>query len=164
MIGFMPAICCFLYVSFLFLCYSFISFLCVKHIFQCVLIPLIFFFFFFLAALGLRCCTRAFSSCGEQGLLFIVVRRLLIAEASLVAEHGLQVRRFQQLQHTGSVFVAHELNSCGSQALEHRLSSCGVRAQLLCSMWVLPGPGIEPVSLALAGGFLTTVPPGKSFL
>ena len=42
-----------------------------------------------MAALGLRCCTRAFSSCGEPGLLFVVVRRLLIAVASLVAEHGL---------------------------------------------------------------------------
>ena len=30
------------------------------------------------------------------------------------------------------------------------------------SMWNLPGPGIEPMSLALAGGFLTTGPPGKS--
>ena len=29
-------------------------------------------------------------------------------------------------------------------------------------MWDLPGPGLEPVSLALAGGFLTTAPPGKS--
>ena len=29
-------------------------------------------------------------------------------------------------------------------------------------MWDLPGPEIEPVSPALAGGFLTTVPPGKS--
>ena len=28
-------------------------------------------------------------------------------------------------------------------------------------MWDLPGPGIEPVSPALAGGSLTTVPPGK---
>ena len=28
-------------------------------------------------------------------------------------------------------------------------------------MWDLPGPGLEPVSLALAGGFLTTAPPGK---
>ena len=28
-------------------------------------------------------------------------------------------------------------------------------------MWDLPGPGIEPVSPALAGRFLTTVPPGK---
>ena len=56
---------------------------------------LIFFFFFnkfiylFLAALGLCCCTRAFSSCSEQGLLFVTVHRLLIAVASLVAEHGL---------------------------------------------------------------------------
>ena len=31
-------------------------------------------------------------------------------------------------------------------------------------MWDLPGPGIEPVSPALAGGFLTTVPPGKPLL
>ena len=28
-------------------------------------------------------------------------------------------------------------------------------------MWNLPGPGLEPVSPALAGGFLTTAPPGK---
>ena len=35
---------------------------------------------------------------------------------------------------------------------------------LCCSMamWDLPGPGLKPVSPALAGGFLTTVPPGKS--
>ena len=43
----------------------------------------------FLAALGLRCCTQAFSSCGEPGQLFIAVRGLLIAVASLVTEHGL---------------------------------------------------------------------------
>ena len=43
----------------------------------------------FLAALGLRCCTRAFSSCGERGLLLVAVRGLLIAVASLVVEHGL---------------------------------------------------------------------------
>ena len=49
----------------------------------------VFFFLFFMAALGLRCCARAFSSCGERGLLFVVVRGLLIAVASLVAEHGL---------------------------------------------------------------------------
>ena len=28
-------------------------------------------------------------------------------------------------------------------------------------MWDLPGPGLEPVSPALAGGFSTTAPPGK---
>ena len=29
-------------------------------------------------------------------------------------------------------------------------------------MWDLPGPGLKPMSPALAGGFLTTAPPGKS--
>ena len=47
------------------------------------------FFFSFLAALGLRCCVWAFSSCSEQGLLFVAVHGLLIAVPSLVAEHGL---------------------------------------------------------------------------
>ena len=45
--------------------------------------------FNFLAALGLRCCAWAFSSYGEQGLLFTAVCGLLIVVASLVAEHGL---------------------------------------------------------------------------
>ena len=47
------------------------------------------FIYLFLAALGIRGCARAFSSCCEQGLLFVAVRGLLIAVASLVAEHGL---------------------------------------------------------------------------
>ena len=45
--------------------------------------------YLFLAALGICCCVRAFSSCGEQGLLFIAVRGLLTAVASFVAEHRL---------------------------------------------------------------------------
>ena len=49
----------------------------------------VYFIYLFLAALGLRCCTQAFSSCSEQGLLFVVVRGLLISVASLVAEHRL---------------------------------------------------------------------------
>ena len=101
-----------------------------------------FFFFFliylftylFLAVLGLRFCARAFSSCGEQGPLFIAVRRPLTVAASLVAEDGLQTRR---------------------------LSSRGSRAQLLRGMWDLPRLGLEPVSPALAGRLSTTVPPGK---
>ena len=40
-------------------------------------------------------------------------------------------------------------------------SSCGAWAQLFHSMWDLPRPGLEPMSPALAGGFLTTAPPGK---
>ena len=47
------------------------------------------FFFFLMAALGLSCCVHAFSSCGERGLFFVAVRGLLIAVASLVAQHGL---------------------------------------------------------------------------
>ena len=34
--------------------------------------------------------------------------------------------------------------------------------ELPCSMGDLPGPGIEPASSSLAGGFLTPGPPGKS--
>ena len=56
------------------------------------------FIYLFMAVLGLRCCTRAFSSCSERGLLFVVVRRLLIEVASLVWSTG---SRF-----AGSVVVA----------------------------------------------------------
>ena len=87
--------------------------------------------------LGLRFCARAFTSCGERGPLFIAVHGPLTIAASLVAELRLQTRR---------------------------LSSCGSQAQLLLGMWDLPGPGLEPVSPALAGRFSTTVPPGKPLL
>ena len=101
-----------------------------------------------MAALGLHCCARAFSSCGEQGLLFVAVRGLPLSGA-----WALGVR--------ASVVAACGLSSCGSRALEHRLSICGARALLLCGLWDLPGPGLEPVYPALAGGFSTTAPPGK---
>ena len=42
-----------------------------------------------MAALGLCCCTQAFSSCGEPGPLFNAVCGLLIVVASLVVEHRL---------------------------------------------------------------------------
>ena len=45
--------------------------------------------FIYLIALGLCCCAQAFSIRGEQGLLFIAARRLLITVVSLVAEHRL---------------------------------------------------------------------------
>ena len=70
--------------------------------------------------LGLRFFVKAFSSCGERGPLFIVVRGPLTIAASLVAEHRLQTRR---------------------------LSSCGSRAQLLHGMWDLPDQGSNPCPL-----------------
>ena len=106
------------------------------------------FIYLFLAALALCYCARAFSSCGEQGLFFVAVRGLLIAVASLVAEHGLQVRGLQQLWLSGSRAQAQQLWCTGLVVPRHVVSS---------------RPGIEPMSPALAGGFLTTVPPGKSF-
>ena len=92
------------------------------------------FIYLFLAVLGLRFCARDFSSCGEQGPLFIAVRGPLTIAASLVAEHRLQTLR---------------------------LSSCGSQAQLLRGMWDPPRPGLEPVFPALAGRLSTTAPPGK---
>ena len=67
----------------------------------------LFYVYLLLAALGLRCCTRAFSTCGEQGLLFVVVRRLLVAVASRFRARALGTR--------ASVVVALKLwlSSCG---------------------------------------------------
>ena len=48
-----------------------------------------YFIYLCLAALGLRCCARAFSSCRDRGLLVVAVRGLLIAVVSLAAEHRL---------------------------------------------------------------------------
>ena len=52
----------------------------------------LFIYCLYLAVLMLHCRARAFSVFGEQGwgrLLFVVVHRLLVAVASLVAERGL---------------------------------------------------------------------------
>ena len=133
-------------ISLFFIKQTLFMFLCNKFsiiIFYCFFNK---FIYLFMAALGLRCCPRAFSSCREWGLLFVAVCGLLIAVASLITEHGLQARG---------------LSSCGLRAPERRLSSCGTRAQLFCGMWDPPGPGLKPVSPELAGGFLSTVPPGK---
>ena len=63
---------------------------------------------------------RDFSSCGEQGLLFVSVRGLLIVVASRCGVRALGTQ--------ASVVVAHGLSSCGSRALECTLSSCGAWA------------------------------------
>ena len=105
------------------------------------------YFYLFFSVLGLHCFGCAFSSCGEWGLLIVTVHRLLSVVAS-------------PLWSTGSRHMG--LSSCYSPALEPGLSGCGIRAYLLCGMWDLPGPGMEPESLALAGRFLFTAPRGKS--
>ena len=59
------------------------------------------FIYLFMTVLGLRFCTRAFSSYGKWGPLFIAVHGPLTIMASLLAEHKLQMRR---------------LSNCGSRA------------------------------------------------
>ena len=54
-----------------------------------IFFKILFIYLIFWTVVGLHCCTWAFSSCGEQGLVFIEVHGLLIAVASLVAERGL---------------------------------------------------------------------------
>ena len=44
----------------------------------------------------------------------------------------------------------------------HRLSTCDTHVLLLCSIWDLPGSGLEPMSPALAVGFFTTEPPAAA--
>ena len=131
------------------------------YIFLCYFKNLFIYLFIYLAALGLCCCAWAFSSCSEQGLLFVEVHGLVIVVASLVEEHGLQARGLQQLWLTGSVVVAHELQSTGSVVVAHRLScsaACGI----------FPGQGSNPCPLHWQAEILnhcTTreVPPILSF-
>ena len=72
--------------------------------------------------------------------------RALTVVASSVAELGLQ---------------SAGLSSCSSQALARRsvVVAWGIVAPRRVGF---PGPGIKPTSPALAGGFLSTVPPEKS--
>ena len=79
----------------------------------------------------------------------------------LVAAYGLSLvevsRGSSLLPHTG--FSLRWLLLLPAQSIKYRLSSCGARTQLFQGMWDLPGPGIEPLSPALAIRFLTTRPP-----
>ena len=77
---------------------------------------------------------RSFSSCGERGLL-IVVCSLLLEVASLVAKH-----RFSSARHSG-------------------VAAPGLMCPLVYG--IFQDQGWEHVSPALAGGFLSTRPPGK---
>ena len=52
--------------------------------------------------------------------------------------------------------------SCGIQALGHvGLSTHSIQTQLPRGVWNPPGPGIKPMTSAVAGELPTTGPPGK---
>ena len=95
-----------------------------------------FYNYLFLMALGLCCCVQAFSSCSKQGL---------------PSSCGAQAS------------YCNGFSCCQAWALGCMcFSSYSTWTQFLCSMWHLPGPGIEPMSPVLAGGLSTSGPPGKS--
>ena len=87
---------------------------------------------------------RLFSSCSKQGLP---------SSCGVRASHrgGFSCCKTQALGHVRAVAVAPRLSNS--------LNSCGAWAWLLCSVWDLPRPRIEPVSPALAGRFFTSEPP-----
>ena len=107
----------------------------------------LFIYTLYLTVLGFHCCLVFFSSCSEQGLL---------------SSRSAQVFHCGGFSYCWSQALGREgFSSCGSGAREYRLNSCGEWTLLLCSTRDLPGPEIEPVFTALAGGFFTMEPPGK---
>ena len=90
-----------------------------------------------MAALGLGCCIGSSLAGVSWGSSLVAVGGLLIAMLLLLRSTGSRAHSLQQLPLSG-----------------------------LVAPWDLPGlpgPGIEPLFSALAGGFLTTGPPGKSY-
>ena len=98
--------------------------------------------------LGLCCCPGFSLVAAREGYSLVVVCRLFVAVASIVAGHRL----------------GWECSSCDSQALEHRLCNCGIQTWLFHSMWDLPRPGIKPVTPAPAGKFFTSEPATREVL
>ena len=89
-----------------------------------------------MGVLGLHCLSRTFSSCVEWGA---------------TVHCGVKV------SHCGG------FSCCGAQALEH-MGSVSVMHGLSCpaACGILKRPGIQLMSSALAGGFSTAGPLGKS--
>ena len=68
---------------------------------------------------------------------------------------GAALHRGAQASHCSGFPCGRAQATAQAQSLWHE----GLASQV---MWTLTGPGIHPVSPALAGGFLTTRPSGKS--
>ena len=98
--------------------------------------------------LGLRCCVKGFPEVWQAGVAF---------RGGAWPSHPAAARgRRASGGCAGSVAAAR-----GGGAPESALSNRGTRPWLLRGTLDLPGPGINPVSPALAGRFLTTTQPGK---
>ena len=110
---------------------------------------------------------EGFSSCGDRGLL---------SSCNLPASHcsGLSLLRSTGSGHTGRLGAHSEARGTQGGSGHTGFSSCSLPALGLISGVVVlglncpyctrnpPGPGMDPGSPALAGGFLTTGPSGRS--
>ena len=103
---------------------------------------------------GSCCYGQAFSTCGEQRLLFVAVCGFSLWRPLLLQSTG--------SRHTGFSNYGTWLSTCGPQAIDCGLGSCGAWAQPLHCTWNPPTPGLKPVFPVLAGWLLWTVPPRKS--
>ena len=107
--------------------------------------------YLFLAALGLRCCSRAFSRCSSQLLLSNHGARgfslwwLLLLQSTCSRACGLQ-----QSHHKSSIVA-----SCGLRNTGSVVAVLGFSCPVACE--IFPDPG----SPALQGRFSTTGQPGK---
>ena len=81
---------------------------------------LFYYYQLFLPVLGLHCCLRVLSSCGE--------RQLLTSEASLVEEYRLYTHRLQQLQLSGCKAQCQQL-WCVSLAAPPHVGSSQIKDQ-----------------------------------
>ena len=98
-------------------------------------------FYYLLPLLWVFAAEQAISSCSEQGLL-----------SSCSSLWWLLSLRSAGSRHL-------DFSSCSSRSLEHELSSCDMGLSCSVARGILvPGLGIEPVSPALAGRFLTAGP------
>ena len=123
------------------------STLLIYAILQHSLFVIILFIYLILAVLSL-CCDTSFSPLVARG------------GSSLAAGHELHTQWLLQLQNRFWHVWPKQLWLPGSRPQAQQLQHIGL---LLHSMWDLPRSEIEPLSPALAGQFLTTGPPEKSY-
>ena len=112
----------------------------------------LFWLYLFLCLCWLFTAVCAFSSCGERGLLQPQCVSFSWSRLLLLQSVGSRFCGLPSLWHAPSAVVAPGLRSTGSTVVAHRLC-----------LWNLPRPGIKPTSSALAGGFLASETPGKSW-
>ena len=96
--------------------------------------------------------------------IFVVLFYLLRLHWVFIAMCGLSVVTASEGYSSRGVQASQcgAISHCPVQALGCKgFSSSGAQVSLPLSTWDLLGSGITPMSFALAGGFLTTGPPGK---